>query len=185
MQPSFVFTNNHTSNNASSNLPTPSRHSQELHQHQHRHDQFHNCLTYLSSLYSTQQHLSPLTTLFLQEQALARPLPAASIFTRQNYSALLVDEQKEAKNQKKPPCIITQPLPNDVLFGRGRPLQSHRGNLRFHRIINKFREQYKNARKDEKVGTREPTDAIPRKDSFFSRSHGSERFLSPDSREFL
>jgi hypothetical protein len=71
---------------------------------------------------------------------------------QQNTSS--VDEQKEApKQNKKRPYIITQPLPNDVLFGRGRPLQSHHGNLRFHRIINKFREQYKNARKDEKVGT--------------------------------
>jgi hypothetical protein len=164
MQPSFAFSNNHTSNNASSNLPIPSRPSQELHQQQHQHDQFQNCLTHLLSLSSQQQHLSPLTTLFLQEQALARLLPAASTSTRQYSSAEVVDEQKEEVNQKKRPCIITQPLPNDVLFGRGRPLQSHCGNLRFHRIINKFREQYKNARKDEKVGTREPTDAKPRKD---------------------
>jgi hypothetical protein len=71
---------------------------------------------------------------------------------QQNTSRALVDDQKEDKNQtKKRPYFIAQPLPNDVLFGRGRPLQSHHGNLRFHRIINKFREQYKNARKSEKV----------------------------------
>jgi hypothetical protein len=72
---------------------------------------------------------------------------------KQNCSADVVDEQKEAVKQKKRPCNITQPLLNDVLFGRGRPLQSHHGNLRFHRIINKFRKPYKNARKDDKVGT--------------------------------
>jgi hypothetical protein len=47
--------------------------------------------------------------------------------------------------------VVSQPLPHDVLFGRGRPLQAHPGNLRFHRIVNNFRDDYKVARKDDKV----------------------------------
>jgi hypothetical protein len=73
-------------------------------------------------------------------------------------AVVLVDEQKKAQDQTaKRTNRITHPLPNDVLFGRGRPLQAHHGNLRFHRIVNRFREKYKNARKDEKVGTSEAT----------------------------
>ena len=51
----------------------------------------------------------------------------------------------------QPGSIIAQPRPHDVLFGRGRPLQAHPGNLRFHKIVNQHREDYKTARKDDKV----------------------------------
>jgi hypothetical protein len=117
-------------------------------------------LTFLTLL-SSHLHLSPFGTLLLQEDALSRRSPGASNAVQQYSNAALVDDQMDAQNQnEKRPYIISQPLPNDVLFGRGRPLQSHCGNLRFHRIINNFREQYKNARKDDKVGTLEPSDAM-------------------------
>jgi hypothetical protein len=103
---------------------------------------------FLTSMSSHQQH--SLFATFMQECDLPRRLKGPP----QNQS-------------DKRPYHIAHPLPNDVLFGRGRPLQSHHGNLRFHRIINKFREQYKNARKDEKVGTAETPDAITRQDSLF------------------
>jgi hypothetical protein len=106
------------------------------------------------------QHLFPLSTLLMQEQALARQLQGDSIFMQQNNIAALVDEQKGAQDQNvKQSYLITHPLPNDVLFGRGRPLQAHHGNLRFHRIVNRFREKYRNARKDEKVSTAGATHA--------------------------
>jgi hypothetical protein len=106
---------------------------------------------------SSLQHHSPFAA-FLQERGLARRLKGPPPFVKQSSST---EKQKELQNQcDKRPYKIAHPLPNDVLFGRGRPLQSHHGNLRFHRIINKFREQYKNARKDEKVGTTETPDAI-------------------------
>lgn len=46
---------------------------------------------------------------------------------------------------------IYRPTANDVLFGRGRPLQQHPGNLRFHKIINRNRQPYMNSRKEDKV----------------------------------
>jgi hypothetical protein len=47
--------------------------------------------------------------------------------------------------------VVTTPRPNDVLFGRGRPLQGHPGNIRFHQIVNRYRDEYMTARKEEKV----------------------------------
>jgi hypothetical protein len=88
----------------------------------------------------------------VQEQALARQLQVPPLFIQQSLIAAQTEEQDQ--NTKRP-HLISNPLPNDVLFGRGRPLQAHHGNLRFHRIINKFRDKYKNAPKDEKVGTTE------------------------------
>ena len=46
---------------------------------------------------------------------------------------------------------IRHPNANDVLFGRGRPLQNHPGNLRFHKIVNRNREAYVNSRKEHKI----------------------------------
>jgi hypothetical protein len=114
-------------------------------------------LSALIVLTAISSHQHPLFPTFLeQEQTLARRLHRTYIFMQTSTSTALVDEQTEVQNQNTSrPNLICQPLPNDVLFGRGRPLQAHYGNLRFHRIINKFREEYKNARKDEKVGTAE------------------------------
>jgi hypothetical protein len=57
------------------------------------------------------------------------------------------DHDMKLKHQTR----ILHPSPYDVLLGRGRPLQAHPGNLRFHSICNKHREAYKTARKREKV----------------------------------
>jgi hypothetical protein len=37
------------------------------------------------------------------------------------------------------------PLPSDVLFGRGKPIREHTGNLRFHAIVEELSPRYKNA----------------------------------------
>jgi hypothetical protein len=47
---------------------------------------------------------------------------------------------------------IYVPRKYDVLLGRGRPLQDHPGNLRFHKIINRSRSAYLNSRKEGKAG---------------------------------
>ena len=54
-------------------------------------------------------------------------------------------EPKKAteENVDAPRFSTTHPARNDVLFGRGRPLQSHTGNIRFHSILNRYRRQYK------------------------------------------
>jgi hypothetical protein len=106
--------------------------------------------------------------LLKQDQALARTLQRDCFFMQGNTNAALVEEEMEVQNQIAKRLIrVSRPLPNDVLFGRGRPLQAHHGNLRFHRIINKFREEYKNARKDEKVGTPETPDVPSQHQPFY------------------
>jgi hypothetical protein len=61
----------------------------------------------------------------------------------------LTNDDHDMKLQHQ--TLIIHPLPNDVLLGRGRPLQTHPGNLRFHAICNIYREAYKTSRKREKV----------------------------------
>lgn len=144
MQPSFPFNNNINNNNG------PSRRIPQLPLQQQPTPQndFLNTLSYLTAI-SSHQHLSPLSTLILQEQALT----ASLLMQSRNTTAAFTGEEKEDSRQEKPKRrdLITHPLLNDVLFGRGRPLQAHHGNLRFHKICNKFREAYKNARKDDKA----------------------------------
>lgn len=41
--------------------------------------------------------------------------------------------------------------PYDVLLGRGKALQSHKGNIRFHKIVNQFRPAYLASRRQDKV----------------------------------
>ena len=66
--------------------------------------------------------------------------------------------QLKSDDEAKPSALIDTPRPHDVLFGRGRPLQAHPGNLRFHKIVNKFRDDYKTARKVDKV--RQPKNGL-------------------------
>lgn len=61
--------------------------------------------------------------------------------------APFVNDQ-ECTNEGK----IYVPRKYDVLLGRGRPLQNHPGNLRFHTIINRARASYVNSRKEGKAG---------------------------------
>ena len=61
--------------------------------------------------------------------------------------APLVNDQGCANEGK-----IYVPRKYDVLLGRGRPLQNHPGNLRFHKIINRARASYVNSRKEGKAG---------------------------------
>jgi hypothetical protein len=41
--------------------------------------------------------------------------------------------------------------PNDVVFGRGKPFQSHEGNLRFHQIVQLHKSRYAKSRRHEKT----------------------------------
>ena len=47
--------------------------------------------------------------------------------------------------------VAVVPQPNDVLFGRGRNVQDHPGNLRLHQLIEENRSRYENAPKWEKT----------------------------------
>lgn len=67
------------------------------------------------------------------------------------------NDNVEGDEDKKPPAVdspgqlVEHPQRNDVLLGRGRPLQRHPGNVRFHQIVDRYRNIYVNAKKHEKL----------------------------------
>eukprot|EP00536_Pseudo-nitzschia_multiseries_P010185 jgi/Psemu1/25290/gm1.25290_g len=77
---------------------------------------------------------------------------------------------------------IYSPHTYDVLFGRGRPLQKHPGNLRFHKIVNKARDTYIHARKEEKIGiARKVMDEIKTSKKKSDASNSSDQPKSTDA----
>ena len=46
---------------------------------------------------------------------------------------------------------VVVPGPYDVLLGRGKPLQKHPGNLRYHRLVDSYKEEYDQAQKIQKT----------------------------------
>mmetsp|Transcript_87484 Transcript_87484/g.131231 ORF Transcript_87484/g.131231 Transcript_87484/m.131231 type:complete len:468 (+) Transcript_87484:35-1438(+) len=58
--------------------------------------------------------------------------------------------RKQHDSDENIPRIIL-PSTDDVLLGRGKPLQKHPGNLRYHHIIETYNEQYEKAMKLEKT----------------------------------
>ncbi len=66
-------------------------------------------------------------------------------------SSVNVDRQSDDEDGVTEAEKIFVPRKYDVLFGRGRPLQDHPGNLRFHRIVNRARASYVSSRKEDKI----------------------------------
>ena len=64
---------------------------------------------------------------------------------RQNHSGSTKVEETES------PTEVSTPRPSDVLFGRGRTIQDHPGNIRLHALIEKNRVRYEEAPKWEKT----------------------------------
>jgi hypothetical protein len=58
-----------------------------------------------------------------------------------------------AKLYKSPakPDVICDPLPNDILFGRGIPIQQRPGNVRFREMIDTYKDKYEQSEKGAKV----------------------------------
>ena len=54
-----------------------------------------------------------------------------------------------AKLYKSPgrPYLIYDPLPNDILFGRGKPIQQRPGNVRFRHMIDTYKHKYEQSEK--------------------------------------
>ena len=77
-----------------------------------------------------------------EEEARDTRAPSANVDAGRND-----DEDGDSEEEN-----IFVPRKYDVLFGRGRPLQDHPGNLRFHRIVNRARASYISARKEDKIG---------------------------------
>ena len=64
------------------------------------------------------------------------------------------DGHKKAEADAKPGSPterITTPTQMDVLFGRGKPYQTHPGNLRLHSVVKRHKDRYTNARRHEKL----------------------------------
>lgn len=53
-----------------------------------------------------------------------------------------VDEDKTLRKKRRRPSEFIQRTPNDVLCGRGIPIQNYHGNIRLHRIVDSFRDEY-------------------------------------------
>ena len=53
------------------------------------------------------------------------------------------------KNRQR--LIITEPSPNDVLFGRGKSIQNHPGNVRLRSIVETYNFEYTNSTKSRKT----------------------------------
>jgi hypothetical protein len=49
------------------------------------------------------------------------------------------------------PCVLYDPLPNDILFGRGKPIQQRPGNVRFREMIDIHKDKYEEIEKGAKV----------------------------------
>ena len=90
------------------------------------------------------------------DDALGRDTPSQDEVEQQNVPLAESDDKNDEDEDK-----IYVPRKYDVLLGRGRPLQDHPGNLRFHKIINRARAAYMKSRKDGKAGiAREVLDEI-------------------------
>jgi hypothetical protein len=48
-------------------------------------------------------------------------------------------------------CIVEIPTDQDVLFGRGRPFQSHPGNVHLHKLVALHKDRYENSRRFDKL----------------------------------
>ena len=59
--------------------------------------------------------------------------------------------RKQDESNIAPGARVVLPLTSDVLLGRGKPLQKHPGNIRYHHIIDTYNDQYENALKLEKT----------------------------------
>jgi hypothetical protein len=65
-------------------------------------------------------------------------------------------EEKKTKEEDDSSCIhprskrILRPKPNDVLLGRGKPIQDHSGNIRLRKLVDFHRARYLKARREVK-----------------------------------
>ena len=74
--------------------------------------------------------------------------------------------------------MIEQPRDNDVLFGRGVPLQNHQGNRRYRRFINRYRQDYIDARWSDKAGImRQVMQAVQQPERIHTKVLPGGRFL--------
>jgi hypothetical protein len=60
-------------------------------------------------------------------------------------------DEEESTYETGDSSIILKPSTSDVLFGRGKPFQSHPGNLHLHEIVNQTKERYLKSRRLDKL----------------------------------
>lgn len=76
--------------------------------------------------------------------------------TRTSASVKLEGDPKDSKPGAKPaagskPYIVRTPTDQDVLFGRGRPYQSHPGNVNLHRLVTLHKDRYESSQRFDKL----------------------------------
>ena len=70
--------------------------------------------------------------------------------------------------------FIVVPNRLDVLFGRGKPIQEHFGNIRYHTLLDYYQDAYERARKFEKMQiSKRVVDTVHAFDGQFLRQEGS------------
>jgi hypothetical protein len=77
--------------------------------------------------------------------------PSGELKIKRQSDWLNVRRKQEAVSGKDTRNRIVVPGPHDVLLGRGKPLQKHTGNLRYHHTIESYEDRYESAMKLEKT----------------------------------
>jgi hypothetical protein len=80
------------------------------------------------------------------------PQPQLPVVAHSHMIGQTSASQPAAKVCKSPakPYVIYDPLPNDVLFGRGKPIQGRPGNVRFREMLYKHMDKYEQSEKGAK-----------------------------------
>jgi len=80
------------------------------------------------------------------------PVEAGGVLRNQkSYKLFLEQERKKERLSTPPRARIMVPSPNDVLFGKGSPMQNHVGNKKFRLLIMDCRKSYEKAEKGTKI----------------------------------
>jgi hypothetical protein len=70
---------------------------------------------------------------------------------RKHQAAVDVQPKDDVSEPVQGTQRIQQPTQYDVLFGRGKPYQGHKGNIRLHKVVDLYKPRYSQARRHEKT----------------------------------
>ena len=80
------------------------------------------------------------------------PVQAGGVLTNAaEYRNFLEQHRKKERLSNPPRAIIMVPSPNDVLFGKGSPVQNHIGNKKLRRLVLDCQKSYEKAEKGTKL----------------------------------
>jgi hypothetical protein len=72
------------------------------------------------------------------------PQSQLPVVSQSHVTAPTTDNQSQAKLCESPakPYVLCDPLPDDILLGRGKPIQQRPGNVRYREIVEKYMDRY-------------------------------------------